>query len=47
MTKRDAGQLWQWLERIREYLTDQGKWRDIDEEKWKLLSLHLLERSNK
>jgi len=47
MTKRDASLLWNWLERIREYLMGQNKWRDIDENNWKLLSIHLLKFANK
>ena len=46
MKKRNASLLWTWLERIREYLMGQNKWREIDEKRWKELSVHLLEIAN-
>ena len=46
MTKEEASLLWAWLERIREYLMGQNKWREIDEKRWKELSLHLLRIAN-
>ena len=46
MTKKEASKFWIWLERIRDYFMNKNKWREIDEENWKKLSIHLLNIAN-